>query len=84
MLVSPDSTGRSALDVPAAHSPEHRICIDVVQTTAASIPMIENRRRARAERRNHPTPPTRCIDDDYADEHFFLNTRLFADDGFFG
>ena len=39
---------------------------------------------ARAERRNHPTPPTRCIDDDYADEHFFLNTRLFADDGFFG
>ena len=68
MLVSPDSTGRSALDVPAAHSPEHRICIDVVQTTAASIPMIENRRRAKAERRNSLTPPNRYVDEDYGDE----------------
>ena len=56
------------MDVPAAHSPEHRICIDVVQTTAASIPMIENRRRARAERRNSLTHPTRYVDEDYGDE----------------
>lgn len=68
MLVSPDSGGRSALEVLAVHPLGHRICIDVVQTTAASIPMIENRRRARAERRNSLTHPTRYIDEDYGDE----------------
>lgn len=64
MLISPDSGGRSALEVLAVHPLGHRICIDVVQTTAASIPMIDNRRRARAERLNSPTRPTRYIDED--------------------
>ena len=68
MLVSPDSMGRSALEVLAVHPLGHRICIDVVQTTAASIPMIENRRRARAERKNAPTRPTRYVDEDYGDD----------------
>ena len=68
MLVSPDSGGRSALEVLAVHPLGHRICIDVVQTTAASIPMIENRRRARAERLNSPMRPTRYVDEDYGDE----------------
>lgn len=68
MLVSPDSGGRSALEVLAVHPLGHRICIDVVQTTSASIPMIDNRRRARAERLNSPTRPTRYVDEDYGDE----------------
>lgn len=68
MLVSPDSGGRSAVEVLAVHPLGHRICIDVVQTTAASIPMIENRRRARAERKNGPTRPTRYVDEDYGDD----------------
>ncbi len=68
MLVSPDSMGRSALEVLAVHPLGRRICIDVVQTTVASIPMIENRRRARAERKNTPTQPTRYVDEDYGDE----------------
>lgn len=68
MLVSPDSMGRSALEVLAVHPLGRRICIDVVQTTAASIPMIENRRRARAERKNSSTRPTRYVDEDYGDE----------------
>lgn len=68
MLISPDSGGRSAVEVLAVHPLGHRICIDVVQTTAASIPMIENRRRARAERLNSPTRPTRYVDEDYGEE----------------
>ena len=68
MLISPDSGGRSAVEVLAVHPLGHRICIDVVQTTAASIPMIENRRRARAERLNSPTRPTRYVDEDYGDD----------------
>lgn len=68
MLISPDSGGRSALEVLAVHPLGHRICIDVVQTTAASIPMIDNRRRARAERLNSPTRLTRYVDEDYGDE----------------
>lgn len=68
MLISPDSMGRSALEVLAVHPLGHRICIDVIQTTAASIPMIDNRRRARAERKNTPTRSTRYIDEDYGDE----------------
>ena len=68
MLVSPDSGGRSAIEVLAVHALGHRICIDVVQTTAASIPMIDNRRRARAERRNTPVEVPHYIDPDYGDE----------------
>ena len=68
MLISPDSGGLSAVEVLAVHPLGHRICIDVVQTTAASIPMIENRRRARAERLNSPTRPTRYVDEDYGEE----------------
>lgn len=68
MLISPDSGGRSAVEVLAVHPLGHRICIDVVQTTAVSIPMIDNRRRARAERLNSPTRPTRYVDEDYGDE----------------
>lgn len=68
MLISPDSMGRSALEVLAVHPLGHRICIDVVHTSAASIPMIDNRRRARAERKYTPTRPTRYIDEDYGEE----------------
>lgn len=68
MLISPDSGGRSALEVLTVHPLGHRICIDEVQTTAASIPMIDNRRRARAERKNGPTRPTRYVDEDYGDD----------------
>lgn len=68
MLISPDSGGRSALEVLTVHPLGHRICIDVVQTTAASIAMIENRRRVRAERKHGPTRPTRYVDEDYGDD----------------
>lgn len=68
MLVSPDSMGRSALEVLTVYPLGHRICVDVVLTTAASIPMIDNRRRARAERKNAPTQATRYVDKDYGDK----------------
>lgn len=68
MLISPDSGGRSALEVLAVHPLGHRICVDVVLTTVASIPIIDARRRARAERKNAPIEIPRYIDEDYGEE----------------
>lgn len=68
MLISSDSRGRSALEVLAVHSLGHRICVDVVLTTAASIPIIDARRRARAVRKNFTGEVPRYIDKDYGEE----------------
>ena len=68
MLISPDSVGRSSMEVLAVHPLGHRICIDVVQTTTASVAMIDGRRRARIERRNITTEIPRYVDKDYSDQ----------------
>ena len=68
MLISPDSGGRSALEVLTVHPLGHRICVDVVLTTAASIPIIDARRRARAERKNFTVKAPHYIDKDYGEE----------------
>lgn len=68
MLISPDSGGRSALEVLTVHPLGHRICVDVVLTTAASIPIIDARRRARAERKSAPIEVPHYIDEDYGEE----------------
>ena len=68
MLISPDTVGRSAMEVLAVHPLGHRICIDVVQTTTASVAMIDARRRARVERRNIPAEVPRYVDSDYGDQ----------------
>lgn len=68
MLISSDSAGRSAMEVLTVHPLGHRICIDVVQTTEASISMIDSRRRARAERKAAPVDVPRYSDPDYGEE----------------
>lgn len=68
MLISPDAVGRSAMEVLAVHPLGHRICIDVVQTTTASVAMIDGRRRARIERRSITTERPRYVDSDYGDQ----------------
>ena len=42
--------------------------VSVVQTTTASVAMIDGRRRARIERRNIPSEIPRYVDSDYGDQ----------------
>lgn len=50
LLISPESQGRSPLEVLDIKNMGGHIVCEIVHTTAASIPLIEARRRARVER----------------------------------
>lgn len=67
-LISIEAGRRDPFEVLAVHPLGRRIHVELVQTTEASIPIINDCRRARAKRNSAPPKPARYIDPDYGDE----------------
>ncbi|MBD5118620.1 MAG: hypothetical protein HDT37_05870 [Clostridiales bacterium] len=67
-LINTEAGRRDPFEVLAVHPLGRRIHVEVAQTTEASIPIINNCRRARAKRNSAPPKPPRYIDPDYGDE----------------
>lgn len=67
MLISPEAGGHAPVEILTAKSFGSRVLIDFVFTTAASIPMIEARRRARIERQKRVKHITQYTDEDYGE-----------------
>ena len=62
MLISSEAQGRAPVEVLDVKNLGNRVLIEVCLTTAASIPLIEARRRARVERQQRQQA---VIDQDY-------------------
>lgn len=66
MLISPEAGGRAPVEVLGVKNCGSRVMIDFVFTSAKSIEMINDRRRARIERQNRQEKPRPYADEDYS------------------
>ena len=67
MLISPEAGGRAPVEMLSVKNCGNRVLIDYVFTSAASIPLIDARRRARVERQQREQHPRPSTADDYAE-----------------
>lgn len=67
MLISPEAGGRAPVEVLGVKNCGSRVMIDFVFTSAKSIEMINDRRRARIERKMKQERSTTYVDPDYDD-----------------
>lgn len=67
MLISQEAGGHSPVEILSVKSCGNRVLIDYVFTSAASLPMIKARRRARIERQKRAERIDQYIDEDYGE-----------------